>query len=273
MTYISLLHGHNYNLRVPCACGRSKGVFIETVEERKAAAEARKNKKFDGAAGIYDIRPGMPPPPMSFKYVRVPCDDSVAFEEIQGHGYDACDNFLEMLKPQFAGGNVDSEKAQRAAMQHLGNSVPTLGDKGLSTLTDAAEDGAVETFALVKPASSNKHTGVYIYLDEVGMLKGLPPNRRAAGIAKTCGFDDAQFFGDVFIGRVQITPSPMHNIDFWSLPLPPILSLSRLAHALVCYCVCARVGGGGNVRVFCFSPPPSISLRAHHPSPQSTISD
>lgn len=193
---------------------RSKGVFIETVEERKAAAEARKNKKFDGAAGIYDIRPGMPPPPMSFKYVRVPCDDSVAFEEIQGHGYDACDNFLEMLKPQFAGGNVDSEKAQRAAMQHLGNSVPTLGDKGLSTLTDAAEDGAVETFALVKPASSNKHTGVYIYLDEVGMLKGLPPNRRAAGIAKTCGFDDAQFFGDVFIGRVQITPSPMHNIDF-----------------------------------------------------------
>ena len=36
------------------------------------------------------------------------------------------------------------------------------------------------------------------------MLKGLPPNRRASGIAKTCGFDDAQFFGDVFIGRIQV---------------------------------------------------------------------
>ena len=43
-------------------------------------------------------------------------------------------------------------------------------------------------------AASNKHCGVYIYLDEVGMLKGLPPNRRASGIAKSFGFDDAQFF-------------------------------------------------------------------------------
>ena len=48
-------------------------------------------------------------------------------------------------------------------------------------------------------AASNKHCGVYIYLDEVGMLKGLPPNRRASGIAKTCGFDDAQFFGGVYV--------------------------------------------------------------------------
>jgi len=173
----------------------------------------------------------MPPPPLSFKYVRVPCDDSVAFEEIQGLGYDACDNFLEMLKPKFAGGNVDSDKAQRAAMQHLGNSVPTLGDKGMSTLADAAEDGAVEVFALVRPAASNKHTGVYIYLDEVGMLKGLRPNRRASGIAKTCGFDDAQFFGDVFMGRVQVTPSPTHNIDFWSPPPTPLTSLSSRAHS------------------------------------------
>lgn len=48
-------------------------------------------------------------------------------------------------------------------------------------------------------AASNKHCGVYIYLDEVGMLKGLPPNRRASGIAKTCGFDDAQFFGGFYV--------------------------------------------------------------------------
>ena len=81
-------------------CGRSKGVFIETVEERAAKAEARKNNKFDGSAGIYDIRPGMPPPPLSFKYVRIPCDDSAQYEEIQGHGFDACDNFLKMLEPK-----------------------------------------------------------------------------------------------------------------------------------------------------------------------------
>ena len=42
-----------------------------------------------------------------------------------------------MLKPKFAGGHVDAEKAQRAAVQHLGTEVPTLGDKGMSTLSDA----------------------------------------------------------------------------------------------------------------------------------------
>jgi hypothetical protein len=299
---------------------RSKGVFIETVEERAAKAEARKNKKFDGSAGIYDIKPSdlqTDPPTLGFKYVRVPCDDSAPFEQMDGLGYDACDNFLTMLRPKFAGGTVDADKAQRAAVQHLGASVPTLGEKGLSTLTDAglslrsspppsshpctrlifphplsalprsyplhtglplhlsvllesAEDGQVEAFALVRPAgdaclpnpstpsphfsrlrlhdqpahgcshveralwcglemdfktlsaaswwqlartrththkqshslvvaASNKHCGVYIYLDEVGMLKGLPPNRRASGIAKTCGFDDAQFFGGVSV--------------------------------------------------------------------------
>ena len=183
---------------------RSKGVFIETVEERAAKAEARRLRKFDGTAGIYDIKPGQDPPPLAFKYVRVPCDDSEGFEELQGHGYNACDNFLEMLKPKFAGGSVDAEKAQRAAVTHLGAQVPTLGEKGLGTLSDAAEDGAVEAFSLVRPAKTNNHCGVLIYLDEVGMLKGLPPNRRASGIAKTCGFDDAQFFGDVFIGRIQV---------------------------------------------------------------------
>ena len=222
---------------VVLTCGvwnRSKGVFIETVEERAAKAEARKNKKFDGSAGIYDIRPGMPAPPLSFKYVRVPCDDTAPYEEIQGYGYDACDNFLEMLKPKFAGGSVDADKAQRAAVQHLGSSVPSLGSKGMSTLIDAADDGAVETFALVRPAKSNDHTGVYIYLDEVGMLKGLPPNRRASGIAKTCGFDDAQFFGDVFIGRTQVEPAPMHNVDISYGPFYPCPK----TNGSVCVCVC-----------------------------------
>ena len=107
------------------------------MEERKAKAEARRLKKFDGSAGLYDIRPGGDPPTLKFKYVRVPADDSAPFEELDGVGYNACDNFLEMLKPKFAGGNVDSDKAQRAAIQHLGTDVPTLGDKGMSTLTDA----------------------------------------------------------------------------------------------------------------------------------------
>lgn len=127
--------GHAYEM-----LNRSKGVFIETVEERAAKAEARKNKKFDGSAGIYDIKPSdlqTDPPTLGFKYVRVPSNDSAPFEQMDGLGYDACDNFLTMLRPKFAGGAVDADKAQRAAVQHLGASIPTLGEKGLSTLTDA----------------------------------------------------------------------------------------------------------------------------------------
>lgn len=119
---------------------RSKGVFIETVEERAAKAEARRNKNFDGSAGIYDIKPSdlkADPPTLAFKYVCVPCDDTAPFEQLDGMGYDACDNFLTMLRAKFAGGSVDADKAQRAAVQHLGASVPTLGEKGMSTLTDA----------------------------------------------------------------------------------------------------------------------------------------
>jgi hypothetical protein len=123
-------------------CGRSKGVFIETVEERAAKAEARRNRKFDGSAGIYDIRPDMDAPTLGFKYVRIPCDDAAPFEQLDGLGYDACDNFLTMLRPKFAGGNVDADKAQRAAVQHLGASVPTLGEKGMSTLADAGLSAA-----------------------------------------------------------------------------------------------------------------------------------
>ena len=38
--------------------------------------------------------------------------------------------------------------------------------------------GSCETFALVSPCPSNKHTGVNIYLDEVSMIKNLPLNPR-----------------------------------------------------------------------------------------------
>jgi hypothetical protein len=55
---------------------------------------------------------------------------------------------------------------------------------------------------------------VYIYLDEVGLLKKLPGNDRATAIAAACGYHPPpRFYGDVFIGRVSTVPK-MTNIDF-----------------------------------------------------------
>ena len=72
-----------------------------------------------------------------------------------------------------------------------------LGAKGLelssSALENATKQGSAETFALVRPSATNGHRGVYLYLDEVGLLKSLPPTRAPAGLARACGFDGGQF--------------------------------------------------------------------------------
>ena len=91
-----------------------------------------------------------------------------------------------------------------------------LADTNLSaaSMNAAAAQGSVETFPLVHPADTNQFQGVYIYLDEVGLLKKLPNNQRASQMAAACGFyPPPNFYGDVFIGRVQTKPK-MSNVDF-----------------------------------------------------------
>lgn len=68
-----------------------------------------------------------------------------------------------------------------------------------------ADEGQVESFTLVYPTSSNKFTGVNIYLDEIGMLKRLPLNKRAGNFALRAGFNPApMFYGDIFMGRLTV---------------------------------------------------------------------
>jgi len=78
----------------------------------------------------------------------------------------------------------------------------------VEALRQVTEQGQVETFALVRPTESNKYTSVNIYLDEVGMLRRLPLNKRAADLASKAGFNPApSFYGDIFIGRIQVSYS------------------------------------------------------------------
>eukprot|EP00985_Skeletonema_marinoi_P031569 scaffold37727_cov103-Skeletonema_marinoi.AAC.2 len=85
-----------------------------------------------------------------------------------------------------------------------------------SSLMNATAGGSTETFPLVRPSKTNKNEGVYIYLDEVGMLKHLPLNTRASQLAQQCGYHPApNFYGDVFVGRVSSKPM-LHNIDIES---------------------------------------------------------
>ena len=56
---------------------------------------------------------------------------------------------------------------------------------------------------------------VRVLPSQMGVLKGLAVNKRAAQIASACGLDvESPFLGDVYIGRVVVNPSPMRNGSF-----------------------------------------------------------
>ena len=204
---------------------RAHGVEIETPEERrlKAAEDAERRRllrELQGSSG--GSSPGSDEHPdgsgssitRRFKYVRIPADDRQPFEQLEAIvGADAAGDLLpDILQERFVGGgDVDERTAREQAVRQL-------GAKGLELSTDslirATAAGATETFALVRASSTNGHRGVYLYLDEVGMLKKLPVNQRAMGLARECGFDNVSFYGDMFIGCVQAQPEPMRNDDF-----------------------------------------------------------
>ena len=161
----------------------------------------------------------------SISFVYIPQDDSKPLATLQlpkafcqTHPGDALPHYLksffadsksidtnllkEQATKQFAGGklqgvDVDTNNLSAAALQSV------------------TAQGSVETFCLVHPADTNQYTGVYIYLDEVGLLKNLLQNPRASHLAATCGYHPAPlFYGDVFVGRVQTQPMPMKNVSF-----------------------------------------------------------
>ena len=185
---------------------RARGVEIESPAERRAAAAAAAANAhpLDHVEGVT----------RRVKYVRIPHDDSRPFEQLEAIlAHDAYGDVLpDVLRPTFAGGGAIDQRAARE------QAVRQLGQKGLeisqSALDEVAGQGATETFALVRPSDTNGHRGVYLYRDEVGLLKNLPRNARASALARACGFDGVDFRGDLYVGAIQAEPSPTHNVDF-----------------------------------------------------------
>lgn len=187
---------------------RARGVEIESLSDRKKAAEEKAARQalhpLDHVEGIT----------RRVKYVRIPCDASKSFEQLEAIlAHDAHGDVLpDVLAPKFAGGGaIDGHAAREQAVRQLGQKGLELSQSAIDAV---AQQGACETFALVRPSSTNGHRGIYIYLDEVGLLKSLPSNQRCNELAKACGFDGVSFYGDMFIGSVLAEPSPMHNSDF-----------------------------------------------------------
>jgi len=190
---------------------RERGVLIETSEERKAKQNSVSTSDND-------------PNAKKISFVYIPSDTSKPMKEMNfslKHQSQPVDALPEVLKPMFSvlgkvGDSVDLSMLRDQQQQHFasGNAPSvTISDE---TLRKVAQEGHVETFNLVKPVPRNKFTSVNIYLDEIGMMKRLPLNARAADLAKKAGFNPPpNIYGDVFIGRVQSSPNKKTtNLDF-----------------------------------------------------------
>jgi hypothetical protein len=148
--------------------------------------------------------------------VLIPAETDEPLALRHGEAGWAGDQLPELVKPSFAGGAVSERTVREEAARALGKRAGALD---VGAFRAAVEAGAVETFALVRPCAENGHEGIYAYMDECGLLKGLPRNERACLLAAACGFDNSSFRGDVFIGRVRTQPEPMRNAHFTLLDI------------------------------------------------------
>ena len=104
---------------------------------------------------------------------------------------------------------INEDILRQHAVSQLGEAAANVTPRAL---TEATLDGSTETFALARPGEVNAYMGVYIYLDEVGVLKDLPLNPRGGALAAACGHHGVKFHGDLFVGRVATRGNPMHNV-------------------------------------------------------------
>jgi CS domain len=157
----------------------------------------------------------------SVQFVWIPQDTTKPLKTLRlpaSLAQEAGDSLPNYVKSYFADSkSIDASLLQQQATKHFaGGQLKDLAATNISTaaMNSVAAQGTVETFSLVHPADTNHYTGVYIYLDEVGLLKKLPANTRASQLAAACGYHPPpNFYGDVFVGRVATRPT-MTNIDF-----------------------------------------------------------
>jgi len=200
---------------------RDHGVLIETPQDRLKEEHAH-SLAMDGVCSIVEQLSGVQlQEENNIQFVFVPQDDTKPLQTVQlpaSIANQPGDSLPNYVKAQFADSkSIDTGLLQeQATKQFAGGDLKQLADTKLNaaSMNAAAAQGSVETFPLVHPADTNGFCGVYIYLDEVGLLKKLPNNTRASQLAAACGFHPPpNFYGDVFVGRVKSKPV-LQNVNF-----------------------------------------------------------
>lgn len=179
---------------------RSRGVEVETPEDRKKEAERLREQK-----SLKEGDPGT----RAVKFVVLPTEHNKAcYEEKVVLKDEAKGDQLEsFFKQRFVGGSVDVEQLRQTARTNLiGNT--EAGDVVADKITPEvieSSGGSTEKFRLGEKE--------FLYLDGVGALKALAPNKHASALAAKCGFgDEIPFFGEIYVCRYNSVTK--RNEDF-----------------------------------------------------------
>jgi hypothetical protein len=164
--------------------------------------------------------------PYDIGFVRIPADDSEPLEDLVQTVTEPGDALTTLLAPRFA--VVDPATLDLAPLrQQFGGEAI---ESKLEQIRQLAVAGTVGVVPLVRPSHSTvpmKHTGTFLYHDDMGLLKALPPNRRARALAEACGCTlDHPIPGDVFVGRVCVHPPPMRAASILRTEVDPTVGES-----------------------------------------------
>ncbi|GAX17889.1 hypothetical protein FisN_18Hh094 [Fistulifera solaris] len=185
---------------------RERGVHISTAEERMAGRVKSALQEAEGLEAGEEI-----------SYVLVPADTTQPLKEltVRRGATGGGDLLTEHLISAFSNNQSDVDVSLLQEQNALLGSTDAPASVSHESLQKVAAQASVEVFPLVYPSPSNTFTGINIYLDEVGMLKRLRLNTRASKYAELAGFNPPpQFYGDVYLGRVQKLGGRITNQSF-----------------------------------------------------------
>jgi hypothetical protein len=216
------LYTHSLTLSLSLSFIQLQGIEVVTPQERKASQIAAAMRDDTSAANNNNNITE------TISFVVIPADASKPMEE---HQYTCAitlneDTLLKHIAPLFRSTTEEEEETtvvdltllqQQQQQQPLNTmmgsqDLPTLSHE---TLQQVAKDTHIETFSLVHPTVSNQFTSVQFYLDEVGMLKRLPLNKRASDLALRAGYNPPPlFYGSIVVGRLKYEHGRKQNISF-----------------------------------------------------------
>ncbi|KNC55579.1 MYND finger domain-containing protein [Thecamonas trahens ATCC 50062] len=155
-----------------------------------------------------------------FKIVYIPADQSQALEEWTvaippGKKIECLTNRLkEHFQAATPSASAEEKEAQREAIrQQLQEKMPGGATVPSELVDHFALMSTVDTVPLLVNKAAHDYIGVFLYVDDQGVIKNLPLNERASLVAMAAG-NPLRVMGDAFLGMIYDNDDDFERLDF-----------------------------------------------------------